>query len=121
MEQWAKEVHDDKMPAYRVEDLDNWAKVGDTVRAGGEKNGFDAKVEAVEMRPYTTRGWLRGGDNTVITQHVRITRPAIADTFHKNGSVKKKGREAWTYWDAVRNVRPAKGSLIDRLKADDLL
>lgn len=121
MIRWAHDIHDAKVPAYRVEDLDNWAKVGDTVHAGGEKNGFDAKVEAVMMRDYTSRGFYRGL-MTVWVQHVQITRPAIPDTLTKDGKrVKKAGRKAATYWEAVRNVKAAKGTLIDRLKADDLL
>jgi hypothetical protein len=107
--------------AYLVDDLENWAKVGDMIHTGGKKNGFDAKVEAAEMRDYTTFGY-RTGRNTIQAPHVQITRPAIADVMTKDGKrVKKAGRKAVTYWEAVRNVQPAEGSLIARLKADDLL
>lgn len=120
MTKWAADIHDASVPAYLVDDLENWAKVGDMVHAGGKKNGFDAKVEAAEMQDYTTHGY-RQGRSTIKAPHVQITRPAIADTFHKNGSVKKKGRAAHTYWEAVRNVQPAEGSLMARLKADELI
>lgn len=120
MTRWAAEIFDGKVPAYRVEDLDNWAKVGDMIHTGGTKNGFDAKVEAVAMMDYTTFGY-RQGRSTIKAPHVQITRPAIANTYHKNGSVKKAGREAKTYWEAVRNVQPAEGSLMARLKADELI
>lgn len=118
MTKWAAEIFGTE--AYLADDLDNWAKVGDVVHAGGEKNGFDAKVEAVEERDYTTFGY-RTGRNTIKAPHVLITRPAVANTYHKNGSIKKKGREAVTYWEAMRNVRPGEGSLMARLKADELI
>lgn len=118
MTKWAAEIFGTE--AYLVDDLENWAKVGDMVHAGGKKNGFDAKVEAAEMMDYTTFGY-RQGRNTIKAPHVQITRPAIADTYHKNGSIKKKGRAVHTYWEAVRNLQPAEGSLMARLKADDLI
>lgn len=120
MTKWAAEVFDAKMPAYRNEDLDEWAKVGAMVRSGGEKNGFEAIVEAVELQDYKTFGFSRGS-RTVKVPHALITRPAIADTFTKNGKVKKAGRPAKQFWEPVRNLKPAEGSLIDRLKKANLI
>lgn len=118
MTRWAAEVFGTE--AYRADDLDSWAKVGDMVRAGGEKNGFDAKVEAVDVIDYKTFGFRRGG-STVKAPHVQITRPAIPDTYTKTGKVKKAGRPVHTYWEAMRNVKPAEGSLMARLKAAGLI
>lgn len=120
MTEWAVKVFDQKMPAYRNEDLDNFLKVGDTVHLGGEKNGFEAKVEAITDLEYTTMGFQRGRQ-TVIIPHAQVTRPAIADTLTKAGKVKKAGRVAHTYWEPVRNIRPPKGSLVALLKAADLI
>lgn len=117
---WAKEVHDDKMPAYRNEDLDEWAKEGDVVQVGGGKTGFECKVEALAVMPYTTHGYMRGRQ-TIQIQHAQVTRPAVADTFHKNGSVKKAGKPAKTWFEPVRNLKPPKGSLIDRLREAGLI
>ena len=117
---WAKTVHDAKMPAYRNEDLDNPFKVGDTVHVGGEKNGFECAVEALEMQDYTTYGY-RQGRQTIEVMHAKVTRPAVADTFHKNGNVKKAGKPSKTWFEPVRNIKPPKGSLLDMLKADGLI
>lgn len=119
MTKWAKDIFGTE--AYLAAALDNWAKVGDVVHAGGKKNGFEAKVEGVELRPYTTFGFHRGR-STIEAPHVLITRPAIPDVLTNDGKrVKKAGRKVRTYWEPLRNVQPAEDSLMGRLKSDGLI
>lgn len=120
MVRYATEIFEGKVPAYRNEDLDSFVKVGMTVQLGGDKNGFECVVEEIAEGEYTTFGYSRGRQ-TIMIPHAKVTRPAIADTLTKAGKVKKAGRPAKTYWEPVRNIKAPKGSLVDRLKADELI
>jgi hypothetical protein len=123
---WANKITG-KVDAYRVEDLEprEW-KVGDEVRIGGKgKDGFTARIEAIEDRPYQTRGWRIGG-GTVIAAHARLTRPARPEkrgkpsVLYPDGCVITEGRPEKVIWEALRNIkRPADAvsALAEQLKA----
>lgn len=125
---WADEITG-KVDAYRVEDLEpkEW-KVGDEVRIGGKsRDGFDAVIEAIEDRPYKTRGWRVGG-GTVMAAHARLTRPARAEKrgkpdgfLYPEGRVITEGRPAKVIWEPLRNIKRPLPPLAERLKKEDVL
>lgn len=117
LESWADKTTG-KVDAYRVVDLEarEW-KVGDKVRIGGKsRDGFDAIIEAIEDRPYTTRGWGRG--TSVAVPHARLTRPARAEKrgkpdgdLYPEGRILTEGRPAKVIWEPLRNIKRPKDAL----------
>jgi len=120
MQEWAAKIFDKQTPAYRVEDLEvrEWQQ-GDVVRIGG-KSGFDATIEAIEDRNYTTRGFRRGSE-TIMCPHARITRPQRFERRSRTGIITHEAREAKTYWEPLRNIKRPKSPLIQQLKKAGLL
>lgn len=125
LEKWADKLCG-KVPAYQVSDLEprDW-QVGDTVRIGGKK-GFDAVIEAIEKRPYRTRGFSRGS-MTVDTDHGRITRPAKPEVRSKPTKAYPEGFkvsdavEARTWWEPLRNIKRPVNDLAAMLKKEGKL
>jgi hypothetical protein len=121
MQEWAARVFDNKTPAYRVEDLEvrDW-KVGDTVRIGGKK-GFTATIEAIEDKPYKTRGFGRGSE-TIMCPHARITQPGLPEIrTARTGIITREARPAKQYWEPLRHIKRPKSALIESLKKANLL
>jgi len=120
MQEWAAKIFDNKAPAYRVEDLESrdW-KVGDTARIGGKK-GFDAVIEAIEDRPYTTRGFRRGFE-TIMCPHGRITRPARPERRSRTGIIEQEARDANQLWEPLRHIKRPKSPLVQSLTKAGLL
>jgi hypothetical protein len=117
--EWANKITG-KVEAYRVEDLDVGAwKQGDVVRIGG-KSGFDAVIEAIEDRSYTTRGFRRGSE-TIMCPHARVTRPQRFERRSRTGIITHEAREAKTYWEPLRHIKRPKSPLIEQLKKAGLL
>lgn len=125
LEKWADRITG-KVDAYQVKDLDprDW-QVGDTIRIGGKsKDGFDAVIEAIELRAYRTRGFSMRGSSTVNTEHGRITRPALPELRAKptpaypEGRVTQEAREARTWWEPLRNIKRPPTALAAMLKAE---
>lgn len=123
LEKWADRITG-KVDPYLVSDLEprDW-EVGDTVRIGGKK-GYDAVVEAVEIKPYSTFGWRRGR-NEIDVKHVRVTKPAITEkraSEKVGGYVIREAHSAKTLWVAMRDIKDRKpNELVEELKKDGLL
>lgn len=123
LEKWADKIMG-KVDPYLVSDLEprDW-EVGDVVRIGGKK-GYDATVEAVEMKPYSTFGW-RKGRNEIDVKHVRVTKPAITEkrvSEKAGGYVIREAQPAKTRWVAMRDIKDRKpNELVEELKKDGLL
>lgn len=116
---WADKITG-KVEAYRVEELDVGAwKQNDVVRIGGKK-GFETVIEAIEDRPYTTRGF-RVGQQTITCPHARITRPARPERRSRTGIIEQEARDAKTYWEPLRHIKRPKSALIQQLKKAGLL
>lgn len=117
---WAVRIHDNKIAAYRVEDLEvgKW-KEGDLVRIGG-KSGFNAVIEAIEDRQYRTMGF-RSDSQVIWCPHGRVTRPARAERRSRTGIITHEAREALTYWEPLRHIKRPKSALIETLKKEGLL
>jgi len=120
LQEWAAKIYDKQVPAYRAEDLEarDWQQ-GDVVRIGG-KSGFDAVIEAIEDRKYTTRGF-RQGSETIMCPHARITRPQRFERRSRTGIITHEAREAKTYWEPLRHIKRPKSPLIEQLKKAGLL
>lgn len=126
LEKWADKITG-KVDAYQVKDLDpgEW-KTGDVVRIGGKK-GFDAAIEAVELREYRTRGFSMRGNSTVMTEHGRITRPAKDEVRSKPTKAYPEGFKvsdavkAHTWWEPLRNIKRPATALAAMLKKEGKL
>lgn len=121
LQKWADRITG-KVDAYRVSDLEpaEW-KVGDTIRLGGQgRHGFDAKIEAIEDRPYQTRGW-RVGSGAIMVPHARVTRPARPARVTKDGYEVDPARPAKELWEPLRNIKRSPTPLAERLKKEGVL
>lgn len=123
MQRYAAEIFDGKVPAYPNEAFDagEW-QVGDTVRVGGVKCGFDAVIEAIENKEYRTSGWCRASNVTNIP-HAKVTEPAIPEKRAKGGRrhVIREARPARERWEPLRNIKRPPLALVEKLKKDGLL
>jgi hypothetical protein len=112
--------------AYSVDALEPTMKVGDTVRVGGAKTGYDAVIEAVEVRPYRSNGYRRG-TTSVMAPFALVTRPAITEKRTKpskglpEGVVTREGRPAKQVWEAMRHLKLPPSQLIEKLQKAGLL
>jgi hypothetical protein len=101
IQKFADDVHG-KIDPYPVNDGPKF-KVGDKVRVFG-KQGFDARVEAVDQKP--SRGFRR----TNFEWQAQVTRPAKAAVLYTNGclkgEVREPAREAATFWVSFRSLKP---------------
>jgi hypothetical protein len=97
-----------KVEPFLVSDLRllGW-KVGDTVRIGGKK-GYDATIEAIEERPYQSRGWTHRTTKKI--PQAQLTRPAIPATYWDDGGLRYPAQPATTYWEPLRLLRKPKES-----------
>lgn len=122
---WADKITG-KVEAYSVDALEPTAKVGETVRVGGAKKGFDAVIEAIERRPYRSAGYRRGA-STVMAPHALVTRPAIPEKRLKpnktypEGFLVSEGRPAKQYWEPMRHLKRAVPQLVKELQEAGLI
>lgn len=122
---WADRITG-KVDAYSVDTLEPTMKVGDVVRVGGPKTGFDATIEAIENRPYRSVGFRRG-TSTVMAPHALVTRPARPEKRAKpskdypEGFVITEGRPAKQYWEAMRHLKAPPSQLVKELQEAGLI
>lgn len=124
MTKWAADIFDKKTPAYRNEDIDTaeW-KVGDAVRMGGKtKKGWDAKIEAIADKDYTTRGY-HGSRQTISVAHALLTRPAHTVKKYNYTTYKDEVVQvpASSDWYALRDIKRDATPLAKALKAAGLI
>lgn len=114
---WADRING-KVDPYLVKDLEprDWV-VGDSVRIGG-KAGFDAVIQTIAQKSYTTFGFRRGR-GTVMCDHALVTRPAVTEkrvSEKAGGYVTREARPAADIWVAVRDIKRPANKLAEELK-----
>jgi hypothetical protein len=119
LEAWADKITG-KVDPYQVTDLEprDW-EVGDEVRIGGKgRDGWDAVIEAIEARDYSTHGF-RGGRGTVKCKHAKLTRPAVPErraSEKAGGYVIREARPQKVVWVALRDIKRPPNTLATELR-----